>query len=145
MTTILGREPARKRLADLLKTDIDAALSIDALVLPAEPKETEAQSPIITVHSAGSRLAFPGYAMEYHGYWVSWYSIRDDPEASEDFFDDLSRVIFQSLLDHHVEPGYWQDLIFGQEDSEATYITMEGGTQFRTERLKVTVESICDN
>lgn len=144
MPTLVGRKAVRLHLAALLKADIDNALSVDTLVEGHEPKETAARSPIITVHGAGSRFSFTPYAYEYHRLWITWYWLRDDPALSEDRFDDLSLAIYQSLFDHITEAGYWSDLLFGEDFSEAAYITLDG-RQYRTERAAITIQSICNN
>lgn len=148
MTTLIGRETPRKRLGVLLKADVDTALSlaleeaVDAFVTPNEPKESGARSPMINIHSEGSALMFAPYVAERHRFWVTWYWRRDDPALTEDRFDLLSLIIHQCLLDHVSEPGYWNDLTFADDFSEAAYAVLDGH-QYRTERMRVVIEHIC--
>jgi hypothetical protein len=136
--TLTSRKVARTQLGVLLDTIANLT------VFDHEPKDFGLVSPMISVHSDGSKTTFADYAREFHRFWVTWYWRRDDPALTEDSFDDLAVAVRQKLLDNAEAVGYWQDLIFDEEFSEAAYIVL-GGIQHRTERLRVTVFSVCDN
>lgn len=136
--TLTSRKVARAQLGVLLDTIADLN------VVDHEPKDTGRLSPLLTIHSDGTRSEFPDYPREFHRFWVTWYWRRDDPDATEDAFDDLAVSVRQKLIDNAEAAGYWQDLIFDEEFSEAAYIILDG-IQYRTERLRVTVFSVCDN
>lgn len=138
MTTLTSRKAARERLGTLL--DTIASLT----VYDHEPKDFGQLSPIVTVHSAGTRTQFPNYAQEFHRFWVTTYWRRDDPATTEDKIDDLSQDVRQLLLDNSEIAGVWSDLDFDDEFSEVIYLVL-GGVQYRSERLRVTVFSVCDN
>lgn len=138
MTTLTSRKAAREQLGVLLDTITNLT------VYDHEPKDFGRLSPIVTVHSDGTRREFPDYAREFHRFWVTTYWRRDDPDATEDRIDDLSQAIAQKLLDNSEIAGYWQDLEFDEEFSELSYLILDG-VQYRSERLRVTVFSVCDN
>ncbi|MFA6168300.1 MAG: hypothetical protein WC700_16885 [Gemmatimonadaceae bacterium] len=138
MTTLTSRKTAREHLATLL----DAIT--DLTVYDHEPKDFGGLSPVVTVHGAGSRTEFPDHAREFHRFWLTWYWRRDDPALTEDYMDDLAQDVRQKLLDNTEAAGYWQDLEFDEEFSEAAYLILDG-VQYRSERMRVTVFSVCDN
>ena len=142
MTTLIGREVPRKQLKTLLKAAIDTALGVDALVEDHEPKETGGRSPMVFIHGYGSRLTFTPYVAEHHRFWVTAYWRRDDAAQTEDRFDALIRVIFQTLLDNVNQAGYWNDLEFAEDFSDQAYIVLDN-VQSRTERIGVTTITIC--
>lgn len=147
MTTLTSRKAARAQLKTLLKAGIETILDIDDFVMAAydhEPKITGGLSPVLTVHSAGTRTEFPDYAREFHRLWLTTYWRRDDPATTEDAIDDLSQAVRQTLLNNHEAQGYWEDLEFDDEFSEMTYLILDG-VQYRSERMRVTVFSVCDN
>lgn len=147
MTTLTSRKTARAQLKSVLKTGIETIFNISGWTLAAyesEPKDFGGQSPVLTVNSDGSMTVFVDYARELHRFWVTTYWKRDDPDTIEDAIDDLSKAVRQTLLDNAEEVGYWQDLLFDEEFSEVAYVIVDG-VQYRTERLRVTVLSICDN
>lgn len=138
MTTLTSRKAVREKLGTLLDTISNLT------VYDHEPKDFGQLSPIVTVHSAGTRSEFPDYAREFHRFWVTTYWRRDDPATTEDKIDDLSQDVRQLLLDNAEVVNFWQDLLFDEEFSEAIYLIL-GGVQYRSERLRVTVFSVCDN
>lgn len=145
--TLTSRKAARAQLKSILKTGVETIFDIDDWSLAAyesEAKSFGGQSPVLTVHSDGNRSDFTDYAREYHRFWVTWYWLRDDPDTTEDALDDLAAAVRQTLIDNTEAAGYWQDLIFDEEFSEASYVIIDGN-QYRSERLRVTVFSICDN
>lgn len=147
MTTLTSRKTVRAQLKSVLKTGIETIFDIDGWTLAAyesEPKDFGGQSPVLTVNSDGTMTVFVDYARELHRFWVGWYWKRDDPDTAEDMLDDLSQAVRQTLIDHAEEVGYWSDLIFDEQFSEAAYVVIEG-VQYRGERMPVTVLSICDN
>lgn len=142
MTTLIGREVPRDQLQVILKTAIDAALGVDCLVENHEPKETGGRSPMVFIHGNGTRLEFTPYVAVHHRFWVTAYWQRDDPSATEDRFDALVLVIYQTLLDHVTEPNFWNDIEFAEEFSDQAYIVLDN-IQQRTERIGVTTITIC--
>lgn len=148
MSAILtSRKVARAQLKTVLKTGVETAFTAVDLTLAAyesEPKTLGGFSPVLSVHSDGSMTTFPDYARELHRFWVITYWERDDPDTTEDNIDDLSVAVRQTLLDNAEATGYWQDLIFDDDFSEVAYVLIDG-IQYRTERLRVTVFSVCDN
>lgn len=147
MTTLTSRKVARAQLKSVIKTGVETIFDIDGWTFTgyeSEPKNPAGVSPFFSVHSDGTMTTFPDYAREYHRFWVTTYWKRDDPDTTEDAIDDLSQAIRQTLLDNAEAVGYWQDLIFDEEFSEMAYVLIEQ-VQYRTERLRVTVFSVCDN
>jgi len=145
--TLTSRKAARGQLKSVLKTGIETIFNIDDFVMPAyesEPKDFGGMSPVVTVHGNGSMSQFADYARELHRFFVTTYWKRDDPDTTEDGIDDLSLAIRQTLIDNTESQGYWVDLIFDEEFSEMTYVIIDG-VQYRSERMGVTVFSICDN
>lgn len=147
MTTLTSRKTVRAQLKTVLKTGVETIFDIDGWSLAAyesEPKDFGGQSPALWVHSDGSMTVLVDYARELHRFWVTWVWKRDDPDTTEDALDDLSQAVRQTLYDHAEEPGYWSDLLFEDEFTEVVYLLLDG-VQYRAERLRVTVLSVCDN
>lgn len=148
MTTLTSRKVARAQLKVILKASIETAFAaitgFTMNVESSEPKDTGRLSPLLTIHSAGTRSEFPGYAQEFHRFWVTWYWRRDDPTLTEDNFDDLAVAVRQSLLNNAEAAGYWSDLLFDDDFSETAYLVLDS-VQYRTERMLVTAFSVCDN
>lgn len=143
--TLTSRKAARAQLKTVLKTAVQTALSIATLAAyESEPKSLGGNSPALTVHSDGTMTTFPDFAREFHRFWVTMYWLRDDPDTIEDAIDDFSTAIRQALIDNAEAAGYWQDLIFDEDFSETAYVIIDG-LQYRTERLRVTVFSVCTN
>lgn len=146
MTTLTSRKAARAQLKSVLKAGVETAFSAVSLTLAAyasEPKVIDT-SPALVVHSDGSQPVLVDYARELHRFWVTTYWLRNDPDTTEDNIDDLHVAVLQTLLDNAELAGYWTDLIFEDDFSEAAYVLING-VQWRTERLRVTVFSVCDN
>lgn len=148
MTAVLtSRKVARAQLKSVIKTGVETIFDIDDWTLAAfesEPKNPNGVSPFFSVHGDGSMTFFTDFARELHRFWVTTYWKRDDADTTEDAIDDLSVAIRQTLLNNAELTGYWQDLLFDEEFSELAYVLIDG-VQYRTERLRVTVFSVCDN
>jgi hypothetical protein len=145
--TLTSRKVVRAQLKSLLKAGVETIFDIDGWTLAAyesEPKDFGGQSPALTVNSDGSMTDFTDYAREWHRFWVALYWKRDDADTVEDAIDDLSVAVRQTLIDNCEVAGYWQDLEFDAEFSEMAYVLVDG-VQYRSERLRVTVFSVCDN
>lgn len=138
MTTLTSRKTARAQIAVLL----DEITGLN--VYDHEPKDFGRLSPVAMVYSEGTRTEFPDYAREFHRFWITLYWRRDDPDTTEDYLDDLAQDVRQKLLDNAEEPGYWQDILFDEDFSETQYLLLDG-VQYRSERMRVTVFSVCDN
>lgn len=145
LPTLTSRKTARAQLTAVIKAAVETDLSIDTLAAyESEPKSLGGNSPALSVHGDGTATTFVDYAREFHRIWVTMYWLRDDPDTIEDAIDDLSLAVRQALIDNAELAGYWQDLIFDEDFSELAYVIIDG-LQYRTERLRVTVFSVCDN
>lgn len=147
MTTLTSRKVARAQLKSVLKTGVETIFGVVGWTLAAyesEPKDFGGQSPALTVNSDGSMTTFTDYAREFHRFWVTLYWKRDDADTTEDAIDDFSLAVRQTLIDNAEVAGFWEDLIFDEEMSEMAYVIVDG-VQYRSERLRVTVFSVCDN
>lgn len=84
MIVLTSRKAKRQALASLLG-------EIDTFVAgyDHQVKDFKGISPIYTVHSAGTRGAYVGYAEEYHRFAVNVIWKRGDADATEDNIDDL--------------------------------------------------------
>lgn len=149
--TLTSRKAVRAQLKSTIKSGVEAifntALEIDDFSLAAyeaEPKSFGGQSPALTLNSDGTRTDFVDYPREHHRFWLRTYWRRDDPDTTEDAIDDLSQAIRQTLIDNTEVSGYWSDLAFDDEFSEMAYVIIDG-VQYRSEQMRVTVLSICDN
>lgn len=145
--TLTSRKAARGQLKTVLKTGIETAYNIVGFVMPVyegEPKDFGGLSPALTLHDGGTMTEFADYARERHRFWLTTYWKRDDPKTVEDAIADLSQAVRQTLIDNTEAQGYWEDLEFDDEFSEMTYVLVDG-VQYRSERMRVTVFSVCDN
>lgn len=147
MPTLTSRKVARNQLKTVLKAGVEAIFDVDGWTLAAyasEPKSFDGNSPALSVHSDGSMTQFADYAREWHRFWVTTYWKRDGADTTEDSIDDLSAAVRQTLIDNTEVAGYWHDLVFDEDFSEIAYVDIDG-VQYRTERLRVAVFSVCDN
>ena len=145
--TLTSRKAARGQLKTVIKTGIETAYDIDGFVMPvfkSEPKDFGGQSPVLTLNSDGTMTEFADYARERHRFWLTTYWKRDDADTTEDAIDDLSQIVRQTLIDNSEAQGYWEDLEFDGEFSNMAYVLVDG-VQYRSERMSVTVFSVCDN
>lgn len=147
MPTLTSRKVSRAQLKTVIKAGVEAIFDVDGWALAAyesEPKSLDGNSPALSVHGDGTASEFADYAREFHRFWVTMFWERDDPDTTEDSMDDLSVAVRQTLIDNTEVAGYWHDLIFDSDFSELAYVIIDG-VQYRTERLRVTVFSVCDN
>lgn len=106
-------------------------------IVKQEPKTLQI-SPLITVHSAGSRRLFVNDCVdEYHRFWVTLYVRRDDEAAAEDQLNTLSTAITQKIYDNSQEGAYWDDMNADEEFSEVVNLVINS-IQWRVERNRVT-------
>lgn len=131
MATLTSPELMRDRIV----TELDEIS--DVTLLGAEPKDLQI-SPLITVHSAGTRRVFVNDCVdEFHRFWVTLYVRRDDAYAAEDKLNTLATAISQKLHDNHQVTGVWDDIDFDREFSDIGNLIVNN-IQWRVERARVT-------
>lgn len=138
--TLTSRQDSRKKIAELL-----AEITTLVAVYDHQTKDFGRRSPVAMVHSDGSRTSWTDYAREWHRFIVTLLWGRDDAEDTEDRLDNLARDVRQKLYDNSEIAGFWEDLIFDNDEfSEMDYFLLDGKL-YRRELLRVTVYSVCDN
>jgi len=139
MPILTSRKTVRTRMA----TRIKAAVTTLVEVYDHQVKDFGGRSPVLTIHSDGTRSTFPDYTREYHSFILSLWWKRTDDDATEDYIDDLGKDVRQWLIDNTADAGYWHDLSFDDVGdgeggrSQMDYVLLDG-VMYRREMIRVT-------